>query len=124
MEETYKLRKLEAKDIAPMASIINKIGWREFKETFQSEDVQAMAAGGMDNAGAAGMTIVFDVLGIILGNYEKCQKDIFSFLSSLSGKEVTDIETLPIDEFAEMIVAVIKKEEFRDFMKVVSSLFK
>lgn len=123
-ETTYELRRLEARDIAPMASIINKIGWREFKETFQSEEVKAMALGGTENASAAGMTIVFDIVGIILGNYEKCQKDIFGFLSSLSGMKGKQIESMPLADFAGMIVEVVQKEDFKDFMKVVSKLFK
>ena len=39
---TFELRKLEAKDIAPMASIVNKIGWKQFKAVFQSDDGKDM----------------------------------------------------------------------------------
>ena len=116
---TYELRKLEAKDIAPMASIINKIGWKEFKSSFQSVDVK--------NAGditALGMTVAFDIVGILLTNYEKCQADVFSFLSSLSGMKVKQIESLSPAEFAEMVISVVQKEEFTDFFMVVSKLFK
>ena len=121
METTnnYELRKLEAKDIAPMASLINKIGWKEFKTVFQSGDGKDMT-----DLTALGMTVAFDIVGVVLANYEKCQQDVFNFLSSLSGMKPKQIESLSPAEFAEMVISVVKKEEFKDFFTVVSKLFK
>lgn len=116
---TFELRKLEAKDIAPMASIINKIGWKEFKATFQSTEGKDMT-----DLNALGMAVAFDIVGIVLANYEKCQADVFSFLSSLSGMKTKQIESLSPAEFAEMVIAVVQKDEFKDFFMVVSKLFK
>lgn len=118
-EPYYTLRRLEAKDIAPMASIISKMGWKQFKDTFQTVDPKDMG-----NPEALGMTMVFDMVGIVLANYEKCQSDVFSFLSSLSGMKVKQIESLAPAEFAEMVIAVISKKEFKDFFTVVQTLFK
>ena len=117
METT--LRTLEAKDIAPMASIINKIGWKQFKEVFQSTETKDMT-----DMTALGMTVAFDIVGIVLANYEKCQSDVFSFLSSLSGLKVKQIESLSPADFAEMVIELVQKEEFTDFFTVVSKLFK
>ena len=116
---TFELRKLEAKDIAPMASIISKIGWKEVKAVFQSTDGKNTT-----DMTALGMTIAFDIVGVILANYEKCQKDVFNFLASLSGLETKQIECLSPAEFAEMVISVVQKEEFTDFFMVVSKLFK
>ena len=116
---TFELRKLEAKDIAPMASIINKMGWKEFKTAFQSESVKDRG-----DLNKIGMAVAFDVVGIILANYEKCQADVFNFLASLSGLKTKQIESLSPAEFAEMIISVVQKEEFKDFFSVVSKLFK
>lgn len=118
-EAPYTLRKLEAKDIAPMASIINKMGWKEFKTAFQSESVKDMG-----DINKMGMAVAFDMVGIVLANYEKCQQDVFSFLASLSGLKAKQIESLSPAEFAEMVIAVVQKEEFKDFFTVVSKLFK
>lgn len=117
--EAFALRKLAAKDIAPMASIINKIGWKQFKDAFQSVDPKDAG-----NITAMGIAVAFDIVGIVLANYEKCQTDVFSFLSSLSGLKVKQIESLSPAEFAEMVIAVVQKEEFKDFFTVVSKLFK
>ena len=116
---TFELRKLEAKDIAPMASIVNKIGWKEVKTVFQSADGKNTT-----DLNALGMTITFDIVGVILANYEKCQQDVFNFLAGLSGMKPKQIECLSPAEFAEMVIAVVQKEEFKDFFLVVSKLFK
>ena len=116
---TFELRKLEAKDIAPMASIINKMGWKQFKDAFQTTNTKDMK-----DLNALGMSVAFDVIGIVLANYEKCQADVFNFLASLSGLKAKQIESLSPAEFAEMVIAVVQKEEFKDFFLVVSKLFK
>ena len=125
METTnnYELRRLEAKDIAPMASIINKIGWKQFKETFKQSEIKADKDGMIDLT-ALGMAVGFDIVGIVLANYEKCQADVFNFLASLSGMKAKQIESLSPAEFAEMVITVVQKEEFKDFFLVVSKLFK
>ena len=125
-EKKYTLRKLEAKDIAPMASILSKIGLKEVKNCFSPDDMKAIAGGegGIEAVGAVGVSVAFEIAGVILSNYERCQNDVFSFLASLSGMDIKQIESLPLDIFTEMVIDVVKKEEFKDFMKVVSKLFK
>ena len=125
-EKKYTLRKLEAKDSAPMASILSKIGLKEVKNCFSPDDMKAIAGGegGIEAVGAVGVSVAFEIAGVILGNYERCQNDVFSFLASLSGMDIKQIESLPLGTFTEMVFDVVKKEEFKDFMKVVSKLFK
>lgn len=119
-----ELRKLEAKDIAPVVSILSKIGLKEIKECFNPADLQELAKSGEEAATAVGLTVFTELAGVIFGNYEKCQDDIFRFLASLSGKSKEEIASLPMDSFAEMVIEVIKKEEFKDFFSVVAKLFK
>ena len=85
-EKKYTLRKLEAKDIAPMASILSKIGLKEVKNCFSPDDMKAIAGGesGIEAVGAVGVSVAFEIAGVILSNYERCQNDVFSFLASLS----------------------------------------
>ena len=125
-EKKYTLRKLEAKDIAPMASILSKIGLKEVKNCFSPDDMKAIAGGegGIEAVGAVGVSVAFEIAGVILSNYERCQNDVFSFLASLSGMDIKQIESLPLGTFTEMVIDVVKKEDFKDFMKVVSKLFK
>ena len=55
---TYTLRKMEAQDIAPLATIISKIGFKEFKACFDSPEVKAGMADGSLDLEKAGMAIM------------------------------------------------------------------
>lgn len=121
-ETTFELRTLEAKDIAPMAAILTKIGVSEFKQCFSPEEMQGLSD--ERTAEAVGIVVGINIAGVILANYEKAQTEIFKFLASLSGKDIKEVEELPLDIFTNMIIAVIQKEEFKSFFSVVSKLFK
>lgn len=135
-----ELRELRACDIFPMTVILNKIGFSELKKLLTPERMQEMVKmfkgtdetaeaeeGGkdeIDTTTVLGMNLIFEISGILLENLPKIEKDLYKFLGDLSGQTPKDIADLPISDFAEMIVAVIKKEEFKDFFKAVSKLFK
>lgn len=112
----YELRRLSSKDIFPMAKIISKIGVKEFSGAFSGADVSS------GNASAIGLSVFFDIAGIVFENLNSCEKEIYSFLSDLSGISVKDLQALSMAEFAQMIIDLVQKEEFKDFFKVVSKL--
>lgn len=119
-EKAYTLRNLEAKDVFIVSKILSQVGLKEFREAFdlklfsdEEKDIEAV-----------GMAVFFDMSHVLLGNLPKCEKDIYSFLASLSDMEVKEIESLPMNTFIEMVIDVFRKEEFTDFFKLVSKLFK
>ncbi len=134
MSETnkvYELRKLTSKDVFPMFRIISKIGVKEFKECFESEEIKSLISGKKADANAVeadanavGFAVVLNIAGVVISNIPKAEDDIFNFLASLSGMERKDVEALDLAVFAEMIIDIVKKEEFKDFIGVVSKLFK
>lgn len=119
----YTFRTLTSKDIFPMSKIISKIGIKEFKECFQSDAVKAMVKGKGDT-NAVGFAVMLDVGGVILSHLPDCEKDIYNFLSSVTGLKVSEIENASMGDFAEMVITLVQKEEFKDFFGVVSRLFK
>ena len=131
MEKPYTLRKLEAYDVAPVATILTQIGFKEFRGVLNSPEINAFAkalAGNTEENEVReikmGMHMAFEMVGIILANYSKCQDSLLSWLGSLSGMKKEEIGHLDIDAFAEMLIDVFKKEELKGFMKVVSKLLK
>lgn len=128
--KAYELRNLTADDMFPMFNIISKIGVKEFKSCFESPDVKkaiagvASGKGGQDDLTAVGMTVAFDLAGVIISNLSSCKEDIYRLLSQLSGMTTKEIASLPMVTFVEMIMAVVKKEEFTDFFQAVSKLLK
>ena len=123
--QKYKLRKIEASDISAVTKIIKKIGIREFKSCFASDEVKTIQKNneGVSTTIDVGTVIGIDIAGIIIENYEKCQQEFFDFLGSLS-EEPIDVAKMPINEFAELIIEITEKEEFAGFLSVVSKLFK
>lgn len=121
----WEFRRLDAPDIFPVLNLIKKIGFKEFKECFKSEELKDIAKSGDDSATmAAGVTIMFDIAGIVIDHIGACQDDIFNLLASVSNLTREEIEKLSMAELAEMIIELVQKDDFADFFKVVSKLLK
>lgn len=125
-EKSYTLRPLEAKDVFLMSKIIGAIGVKEFKSCLESDEIKSIMNNMNDEEAVAsvGVAVFFDIAEIIFNNLPKCENDVYTFLGNLSGMETEQIESLPMVTFTEMIIDVTKKEEFKDFIVVVSKLFK
>ncbi len=127
IEKAYVLRELQSKDVFLMSKIISKIGIKEFKSCFETEEVQKLIAECTDVEASVeriGLSVMVDIAGVVLSNVTHAEQDIYSFLADLSGKSVKDIAELDMVVFAEMIIDVVQKDQFKDFIKVVSKLFK
>ena len=129
-EKAYELRSLTADDVFPMIQIVSKFGIREFKSCFESPDVkkavEGMANGKKDQGAltAIGVAVAFDLASVIVSNLASCKNDIYLLLSQLSGKTAKEIAALPMMTFMNMIVDVIKKDEFKDFFQLVAGSLK
>lgn len=133
MEEkkAYELRALGAKDVFTMARIINKVGIKNLKKCFASEELKNLIGGISEeekekdkNVTAVGMAVAFDVADVLLEHLPECEKELYAFLSDLSGIKVTQLQTVAPATFLEMIIDVTQKPEFKDFFEVASRLFK
>lgn len=138
IEKTYELRGLMADDMFIMFSIISKIGIKEFKACFESDEVKTavlnMAKKADENGGAeadegadvvsVGISVALDIASILLANIGKCKNDIYALLANLSGMKAGDIARLPAKTFTSMVVDLVKKEEFADFFQDAVKLFK
>lgn len=127
-EETIEIRPLSAKDIFPMVKIIRKIGLNDFGKCFEPEEINAITAtfsGGTEElTRMVGMNVVLKIVDVILENLPAVGEEVFMFLASLTGKTKTEVEDLPMDVFFNLVVDVLKREEFVGFMKAVSKLLK
>lgn len=126
--QTYTLRKLNARDIFPMAAILSKVGVKEVSKCFEAPEVRAAVTGAAkgDEADVAsiGMSVFINIAGLILEHLPDCETELFKFLGSLSGMTPAEVGDLPMSTFAEMVMDVVRKEEFRDFFTAVSKLLK
>ena len=129
--KAYELRDLTADDMFPMFQIISKIGIREFKSCFESENVKKLMAdmtsgkaSNEDTKTTVGVTVALDMASVILSNLSNCKNDIYQLLAQLSGMTAKEVAKLPMMIFVEMVIDVIKKKEFSDFFQAAVKLFK
>lgn len=129
----FELRTLKSDDLFPMFGILSEIGFKDLKEIITPDKIKDMKSmisqkddedENTDATTMLGVSVVMEVVSIIMKNLPSCKNKIYTFLSGLSGMTVKEIGNLDMVTFTEMIVAVVQKQEFKDFFKVVSKLFK
>lgn len=126
----YNLRPIGAKDIFPMSRIIAKIGLKNFKRVFQSEEVKKMVKSAREegksekNLEAVGAVAMLEIADVLFENFPNCEKELFAFVASLTDLKVYEVENIPPAEFLELIISIIKKPEFKDFFGAALRLLK
>lgn len=124
MEKVYTFRELKSTDTFLMFNIISKIGITDLAESFDIDELQNMVKGGDNATKTLGISIILKLANIILTNLPKCDTEIFKLLSDTSNLTVEQVRDLDFTTFTKMVIDFIKKEEFKDFIKVVSESFK
>lgn len=127
----YTFRRLSSVDVFLMFKIISKIGVKEFNACFENDGIKNLVATMMGDTAAEApsasvtyIAVILEVADVIFKNIPKCENDIFQMLSQTSDLSVEEVRALDFAVFTEMVIDFIKKEEFKDFIKVVSGLFK
>ncbi len=139
-----KLRELKSKDMFTMFGILSKMKFTDIKEKLTPERVKELVKTfdkaeekseeesseektenkSEENITYLGFNIIFEITEIIIQNLPCCENEVYKLLADLSGMSIEEISELSMATFTEMIIDVIKKDEFKDFFKVVSGLFK
>ena len=133
-KKPYAFRKLSSVDVFLMAKIISKIGINEFTACFENDSIKEAIAKVTNaergtkeadtGASIVGVSVILELSNVILTNIPKCENEIYQLLSQTSDLKIEKIKKLDAAVFIEMVIDFIKKEEFKDFLKVVSKLFK
>lgn len=128
----FNFRTLKADDVFPMFKIISKIGLKEIKEQLDPATLGKVAnafkngnegANNEDMAYSIGFSVMLEIAQIVITNIPNCKREIYSLLSQVSGMSEKEISELDMVTFTEMVIAFFKKDEFKDFIGVVSKLF-
>lgn len=128
-EKKYTFRTLNSTDLFLMFKIIGKIGINEFTACFDGEMMNRMlqmtkGKTDKDTVSIVGLSVILDIAGVICANLPKCEAEIYQMLSNTSDLSIEEVKGMGMVEFAEMVIDFIKKDEFKDFIKVASKLFK
>ena len=125
----YTLRKPKATDLFVVSKIIKGIGLKNIADCFNSDEIKVIRNSvsgekvSSETLNQAGITIVLSIGELILNRLDAVKNDVIKFMSCLSGLKIKEVEDLPITEFAEMLMAIIKEPDFVDFIKVVLKSF-
>ena len=125
----YTLRKPKATDLFVVSKIIKGIGLKNIADCFNSDEIKVIRNSvsgekvSSETLNQAGITIVLSIGELILNRLDDVKDDVIKFMSCLSGLKIKEVEDLPITEFAEMLMAIIKDPDFVDFIKVVLKSF-
>lgn len=124
-----ELRKLQATDLFTMVKIINGIGFKTIKDSINLDEINAIKKNLNDNnsdeiASKVGMNVIMSVIGTVVENLPKVEKDVYSFCASVAGMKSKDVATLEIGEFIDLLIAIFTKDEFKDFFSRASKLIK
>lgn len=127
-EKPYSLRRIETTDMFLMFKLLNKIGFKDLKDNEALKQTLFLFSGGSVkgkiDAERLGIDIFFEAASVLFESIPKAENEFYSLLSSVASLKVEDIKAQPPATTFEMIVDFCKKEEFSDFFKAVSKLFK
>ena len=117
-KETTKMRELKGDDIFTMLGILGKLDCQE--------EIMALVYGAFNSAEKdlekRGTKVVAGLVFAVMKNINKAKDDINSFLADLTGKEVSEINSLSMIDYTKLLTAFFKKEELKDFFKSIASV--
>lgn len=116
-EKKYNLRPLVATDMGQICKIITAVGVRQFKEAFKQDDIKGKSVE------AAGLDVLLGIAGIAFSNIPKAEDEIQTFVASVTGMSLAQVQQLPFADYGEIILDIVTKQEFRDFFARAMKLF-
>ena len=129
----YEMRKLQATDLFSVVKILNGIGLKNIKESIDFEEInnirkRMVKDNSEDNSediySQVGVNVVMSIATVILENLPKIKNDLYTFVGSVIGIKTKDVAKMDMGEFMDVLIAIIQKEEFKDFFKRASKLIK
>lgn len=122
----YQLRKIKSTDLGKVCKILSKIGIKEIVDGVNNVNIPKLKEGVEPNeeeAVNAGIQVAAACGDVVLRNMDKCIDEILDYLEDLSGIEKEIINDDPV-MMMEMVIDYFKKEEFKDFSRVVSKFMR
>lgn len=123
----YTLGRFKATDIFTMSTLLSKVGLGKIADGLGTENVlklisNARGKKGGDVATLTGVQLFLQVGEVILANLDACETEVFKLLSNVTRATVEELKELDADEFIELIIEVVRMEQFKDFFKRASGL--
>ena len=143
-KKPYEFRKLGAPDVFDMVRIINKIGIKDFKACIEGDGIKGIIRQMVEDKKAeaekaeaadessndesvvieVGVGVAMEIASVLFEKLPCIETDLYKLLAQTSNLSVEEIKAPGhAVMFLEMVVDFLQKEEFPDFIRVVSKLF-
>ena len=125
----YEMRKLQATDIFSVVKILNGIGIKHVKEAININELNTIRKGLTDNnadtvTSQVGFNVIMSLVTVIIENLPKVETDLYNFIGSVIGIKPKEVAKMDMGEFMDVLIAIIQKDEFKDFLKRASKLIR
>ena len=125
----YEMRKLQATDLFSVVKILNGIGLKNIREAINIDEINDVRKGmTKDNSevitSQIGLNVVMSIATVILENLPKVENNLYNFIGSVIDMKAKDVAKMDMGDFMDVLIAIIQKEEFKDFFKRASKLIK
>ena len=124
-----ELRKLQATDLFSMVKILNGVGIKNVRDAINTDEIKNLRSTMTEeNASTVtseiGINIVMSVVGVVLEHLPNVETELYNFVGSVAGMKANAVAKMDIGEFMDLLIEIVKKEEFKDFFKRASKLIK
>ena len=124
------MRKLKATDLFAVSKIIKTIGVDDIINCFSSKEIKDLAKTMSEgdkkytdgDVREVGAVIVKNICTLIFDKLDLIENDLMKFISSVTGLSIKEVEDLPLNEFAEVVVKIIKNPDFMDFINYIYAM--
>lgn len=119
-KKEIKLRSFEIDDLEIVLEIIDAIGIEEFTECFKNVNIDKNEKN--ININSIGVDVGVKIISKVIKNAKKCLNPLYELIARLSGTEVEEARHFNLLEVSKALIELVKSEECRDFLELVSSL--
>ena len=109
------MRALQTKDLGLFSKIVSKMGIKEeIKGLFV--DITDKTDKELEQLN---QKLGVQLMLVVVENYWKAEKEVFTLLANLTGDKKEDIEKLPLSDFVELLKELSKDKSLADFFSLV-----
>ena len=112
-----------------MVKIINKVGIDNIKNAINFDEINSVKEKlNGENSDAMiselGVNVVMSVLTVLFERLPLIETELYHFVGSVANMKDKEVAKLEINDFMALVIAILKKEEFKDFFKQALQLIK
>lgn len=123
-----ELRNIQANDLFALVRMLKKLGVKDLRSVFNTDEIKSLREkrknGEKIDYVEIGINGVMSILTLLIEKLDVIENDFYVFVGNIANTKPTEIATMKIDKFMELINEIVHKEEFKDFFNQALKLIK